>query len=100
MKLAKLQFDVELFERIVTAKDNDYVTTDCPQDLKIVKVLQNDDEQAKHIVTLIVQSEEADWPDVPKFPHSEIPFVGPFTYTVEHPDEDESPPTTGVKNDG
>lgn len=101
MKLGRLLFDVELFERIVTAADNDYVVTDCPQDLKIVRVFQDADDQSNHRVTLIVSSEEiAEVSDevrrtamISGDPEG-IPLLTPFTYTVRDPDEDESPPPT------
>lgn len=94
-KLGKLQFSIEILESILTAKGNDYVSTDCPQDIKIVKVVQDADDQANHRFLLVVESEEAGWPDLKwDGPAVEIPLVGPFTYTVEHPDEDESSPST------
>lgn len=101
MKLGRLLFDVELFERIVTAADNDYVTTDCPLDLKIVRVFQDADDQANHRVTLVVTSESiAEVSDeirrkamISGDPEG-IPLLMPFTYTVRDPDEDESPPPT------
>lgn len=95
MKLAKVEFAIELLEAILTASQNDYVHTDCPQDIKIVRVIQDDDDQANHRVVLVVESEEADWPEQLHQPGWQIPFIKPFTYTVEHPDEDKSPPTTG-----
>jgi len=94
-KLAKVELSIELLEAILTAANNDFVTTDCPTDLRIVKVLQSEDDQSNHRVTLVVQSEEADWPDIKmNGPDADIPFVGPFQYTVVDPDEDESPPVT------
>ncbi len=101
MKLVRLLFDVELFERIVTAADNDYVTTDCPEDLKIVRVFQDADDQSNHRVTLVVSSESfAEVSDeirrkafISGDPEG-IPLSMPFTYTVRDPDEDESPPPT------
>ena len=101
MKLARLLFDVELFERIMTAADNSFVSTDCPQDLKIVKVFQDSDDQANHRVTLVVSSESfAEVSD--KIRQTAmisgnlegIPLLHPFTYTVSDPDEDESLPST------
>jgi hypothetical protein len=94
-KLAKVLLATDLLEAIMTARNNDFVNTDCPKDLRVVKVVQSADDQANHQVVLVVQSEEADWPDI-KFngPEVDIPFVGPFQYTVVDPDEDESPPVT------
>ncbi len=89
-KLAKLQFSTELLEAILTAKNNDFVTTDCPDDVRVVKILQDEDDQANHRVVLVLTSEEADWPD--NVPYDEIPMIDPFQYTVVDPDE--SPPVT------
>ncbi len=94
MKLAKVELGIGLLEAILTAANNDFVTTDCPKDLKIVKVLQSQFDQANHKVILVVNSEEADWPDIKVNGPDEIPFVEPFQYTVVDPDEDESPPPT------
>jgi len=94
-KLVKVQMGTDLLEAIMTARNNDFVNTDCPQDLRIVKVMQSQDDQANNRVVLVVQSEEADWPDILlNGPDADIPFVGPFQYTVVDPDEDESPPVT------
>jgi len=98
MKIGRIELSTELLEQILTAGQNDYVTTDCPNDVKIVKVFQTDEDQANHRVQIVLESEEADWPIMPLM--GEIPFVGPFTYTVEHPDEDESPPPTEGKSNG
>jgi hypothetical protein len=85
-KLAKVQFSVETLEAILTAKENDYVSTDCPQDIRIVRVVQDVEDQANHRIVLVLESEEADWPDIKITDASaEIPLVGPFTYTVEDP---------------
>ena len=101
MKLGRLLFDMELFERIVTAADNDYVTTDCPQDLKIVRVFQDADDQANHRVTLVVSSgsfaeisDEIRRTAMISGDPEGIPLLTPFTYTVVDPDEDESPLST------
>ena len=100
MKLGRLLFEVELLERILTAADNDYVVTDCPHDLKIVRVFQDADDQANHRVTLVVSSE---WFDeisdevrrqamISGDPEG-IPLLTPFTYTVVDPDDESPPPT-------
>lgn len=92
-KLAKVEFGIGLLEAILTAAKNDFVTTDCPADLRIVRVLQSQDDQSNNRVVLVVQSEEADWPDIKvNGPDADIPFVDPFQYTVVDPDE--SPPVT------
>lgn len=94
-KLAKVELGTDLLEAIMTARNNDFVNTDCPQDLRVVKVLQSQEDQANNKVVLVVQSEEADWPDIKvNGPNVDIPFIGPFQYTVVDPDEDESPPVT------
>ena len=93
-KLAKVRLSTELLEAILTAVNNDFVTTDCPADLKIVKVLQDEDDQANHELVLIVASDEADWPNMKVNGPNPVPFIDPFQYTVVDPDEDESPPTT------
>lgn len=94
-KLAKIQLSIDILEAILTAKENAYVSTDCPQDIKIVRVVQDAEDQANHRILIFVESEEADWPELEwDGPAVEIPLVGPFTYTVQHPDEDESPPST------
>ncbi len=94
-KLAKVELGIGLLEAIMTAANNDFVTTDCPKDLRIVKVLQSQLDQANHKVILVVQSDEADWPDIKmNGPDADIPLIDPFQYTVVDPDEDESPPVT------
>jgi len=94
-KLAKVWMSTDLLEAIMTARNNDFVNTDCPSDLRIVKVMQDEDDQANNRVVLVVNSEEADWPDIKvNGPDADIPFVDPFQYTVVDPDEDESPPVT------
>jgi hypothetical protein len=101
-RLAKVQLSTELLEAILTAKNNDFVTTDCPQDIKIVKVFQDEEDQSNHRVTLMVNSEDESWPDSPKEQQLRafagdpvgIPLLNPFQYTVVDPDEDESPPVT------
>ena len=98
MKLAKIEFGIDLLEAILAAKNNDFVQTDCPGDVRVVKVIQSDEDQANHRVILVLTSEEADWPETktngPGSWVTPIPFVGPFQYTVRDPDEDESPPPT------
>lgn len=94
MKLAKIKFGIDLLEAILAAKNNDFVQTDCPSDVKVVKVIQDPDDQANHYCVLVLTSEEADWPEIKMNGPDEIPFVGPFQYTVRDPDEDESPPPT------
>jgi len=94
-KLAKVEFGIGLLEAILTAANNNFVTTDCPADLRIVKVLQSQDDQSNNRVVLVVESDEADWPDIKmNGPDADIPFIDPFQYTVVDPDEDESPPVT------
>jgi len=100
-KLAKLKLSTDILERIITAKDNDFVQTNAPQDMRIVKVLQDQDDQANHMVTLVVESVESDWPEVVyNGPDVTIPMLDPFEYTVVDPDEDLSPPTTEETPDG
>jgi len=95
MKLVKVWMSTDLLEAIMTARNNDFVTTDCPADLRIVKVMQDEDDQSNNRVALVVNSEEADWPDIKmNGPDADIPFIDPFQYTVVDPDEDESPPVT------
>jgi hypothetical protein len=93
-KLAKMYLSTDLLERIITAKDNDYVHTNAPQDLKIVRIVQDSDDQANHRVLVYVDSEEAGWPESKLGLEADIPLLDPFTYTVDRSDEDESPPTT------
>lgn len=98
MKLVKIEFGIELLESILTARNNVFVETDCPEDVKIVKVIQSEDDQSNHRIVLLLQSEEADWVDIkmngPGAWVEAIPFIDPFQYTVVDPDEDESPPPT------
>jgi hypothetical protein len=100
MKLARLEFSVELLEAILTARNNDYVTTNCPNDVKIVRVLQEKYDQVNNRIVLVLESEEASWPDTGKLgmvSFDDIPMIDPFEYTVLDP---ESPPTTEEKSDG
>lgn len=94
MKLAKIEFGIDLLEAILAARNNEFVKTDCPEDVRVIKVIQSEDDQANHRIILVLSSEEADWPDVKMNGPDEIPFVMPFQYTVRDPDEDESPPPT------
>jgi len=94
MKLAKILFGTDLLEAILAARNNDFVQTDCPDDVRVVKAIQSDEDQANHRIVLVLTSEEADWPDIKMNGPDEIPFVMPFQYTVRDPDEDESPPPT------
>jgi len=96
MKLVKIQFSTELLEAILSAKNNTFVTTDCPDDVRVVKVIQDEDDQANNRVVLVLSSEEADWPE--EVPYGEISMIDPFKYTVVDPDE--SPPTTEESSDG
>jgi hypothetical protein len=91
-KLAKVEFGIGLLEAILSAKNNDFVTTDCPDDVRVVQVIQDEFDQANHRMVLVLTSEEADWPE--NVPYDEIPMIDPFQYTVVDPDEDESPPVT------
>jgi len=93
MKLVKVEFSTELLEAILSARNNAFVNTDCPDDVRVVKVTQDEDDQANHRVVLLLTSEEADWPE--QVPYDEIPMIDPFKYTVVDPDE--SPPTTEEK---
>lgn len=95
MKLVKVELGVDLLEAIIAARNNDYVQTDCPADVRIVQVVQDEFMQANHKVILIVTSEEADWPEFKtNGPMVDVPLIDPFQYTVRDPDEDESPPPT------
>ena len=94
MKLAKIKFGIDLLEAILAAKNNDFVQTECPGDVKVVKVIQDPDDQANHYCVLVLTSEESDWPDVKMNGLDEIHFVGPVQYTVRDQDEDESLPPT------
>lgn len=94
-KLAKIQMSTELLERIMTAADNEFVHTDCPQDLKIVRVFQDQEDQSNHRVTLVVSSEslaevseEVRLTAMVSGNPEGIPLLDPFTYTVDNPDED------------
>ena len=94
-KLVTVKMGTDLLEAIITARNNDFVKTDCPKDLRVVKVMQSQDDQSNNRVILVVQSDEADWPDIKmNGPDADIPFIEPFQYTVVDPDEDESPPVT------
>jgi len=95
-KLARVELSIDILKAILTAKENDYVSTNCPQDIEIVKVVQSDEDQSNHRIQIIMESQEADWEDVSEDDifMEKIPMLDPFTYTVEHPDEDESPPST------
>jgi len=96
MKLVKLEFSVGLLEAILSAKNNEYVYTDCPDDVRVVQVIQETEDQANHRLTLVLTSVEADWPDaydgkLGVVPIDEIPMIEPFQYTVIDPDEDKPP---------
>lgn len=106
IKLAQLHLSTELLEEILTARNNDYVTTTCPQDVKIIKVSQDSDDQANHRVVLLLESEDESFPDVSEEERRSalisgnlvgIPLLTPFEYTVVDP---ESPPTTEETSDG
>ena len=96
MKLVYLEFSVGLLEAILSAKNNEYVYTDCPDDVQVVQVIQDTDDQANHRLTLVLTSVEADWPEsdakLGVKPIDEIPMISPFQYTVIDPDEDKPPP--------
>jgi hypothetical protein len=99
MKLAKVMMSTELLEAILSAKNNDFVTTNCPDDVRIVRVCQDAEDQANNRVILVLESEEADWDDVGKaWSVDNVPMIDPFEYTVVDPDE--SPPPTEEKSDG
>lgn len=99
MKLVKVMMSTELLEAILSAKNNDFVTTNCPEDVRIVRVCQDAEDQANNRVILVLESEEADWDDVGKaWSVDNVPMIGPFEYTVVDPDE--SPPPTEEKSDG
>ena len=99
MKLARVMLSTELLEAILSAKNNDFVQTNCPDDVKIVKVCQDAEDQSNHRVTLVLESQEADWADVGKaWTVDSVPMIDPFEYTVVDPDE--SPPPTEEKSDG
>ncbi len=96
VKLARLEFNVGLLEAILSAKNNDFVQTNCPEDVRVVKVMQDMDDQANNRIILVLSSEEADWSEGKlglRNPH-EIPLIEPFEYTVTDPDEDQPPPET------
>jgi hypothetical protein len=94
MKLVKIQFATDLLEAILSAKNNEFVYTDCPDDVQVVKVIQDEEDQSNHRMTLVLTSVEADWPETGKLeivPFDEIPMIDPFQYTVIDPDEDKPP---------
>ncbi len=96
MKLARVTLSTELLEAILSAKNNDFVTTNCPDDVRIVKVCQDAEDQANNRVILVLESEEADWADIGKgWTVDSVPMIEPFEYTVIDPDE--SPPPTEEK---
>lgn len=96
-KLGRIEMTTEVLEQMLTASENAHVVTNCPQDLKIVKIVQTGEEQANQKFSIVVTSEERDWPFVESW--HDIPLLMPFTYTVVDP-EDQSPPETEEKPDG
>jgi len=98
-RLARVEMSAKTLEQILTASENDHVVTNCPQDLKVVRVHQTGEEQANGKFSIIVTSDERDdWPFVESW--HDIPTLMPFTYTVVDPDKDQSPPKTEETSDG
>ena len=84
-KLARVYVQHALLEELLTANRNDFISTNCPGDLKILAVEQDDTDKAHRQACLLVESKEAkDWPEVK--PGEQVPILMPFVYEVIEPE--------------
>jgi len=83
----------DVLEQILRASDADNIETNCPQDLRVVGIVQDAVSCEQRKFTVIVTSEELNVEPAESW--AEVPVLEPFTYTVVEP-----PPPTQETSDG